>query len=141
MTDKNIFAFKLFLSLNISNFNLFLCGNYNPPWKKSRSKSWGPVKHPLFQNLVGGSTPLPPLCRFSLSLHLHVKYDALELPFSPSSFQPFQNIEKFRAKKYFTDHWTANTIQLFVALKENFSGVYSFSKQVATKDNFPEIFW
>ena len=35
-----------------------------PPWKKSLpsfpvtpTKSGGPVKHPLFENLVGGSTP------------------------------------------------------------------------------------
>ena len=67
MTEKNIFAYKLFLSLNISDFNLFLCENCNPfPWKKSPtpsfpatpSKSWGPVKPPLFENLVWGSTPL-----------------------------------------------------------------------------------
>ena len=31
MTEKNIFAYKLFLSLNISDFNLFLCENCNPP--------------------------------------------------------------------------------------------------------------
>ena len=32
MTEKNIFAYKLFLSLNNSDFNLFfLCGNCNPP--------------------------------------------------------------------------------------------------------------
>ena len=35
-----------------------------PPWKKSpplsrqlSSKSWGPIKLPFFENLVGGSTP------------------------------------------------------------------------------------
>ena len=39
MTEKNIFAYKLFLSLNISDFNLFLCENCNPFLKK---------KHPLF---------------------------------------------------------------------------------------------
>ena len=62
---KNIFAYELFLSLNISDFNLFSCENCNPPWKKSPpsfpatpSKSWGPVKPPLFENLVGVSTPL-----------------------------------------------------------------------------------
>ena len=38
MTEKNIFAYKLFLSLNISDFNLFLCENCNPPEKS----------HPLF---------------------------------------------------------------------------------------------
>ena len=31
MTEKNILAYKHFLSLNISYFNLFLCGNCNPP--------------------------------------------------------------------------------------------------------------
>ena len=38
MTEKNIFAYKLFLSLNISDFNLFLCENCNPP-EKSHSLS------------------------------------------------------------------------------------------------------
>ena len=38
MTEKNIFAYKLFLTLNISDFDLFLCENCNP-LKKS---------HPLF---------------------------------------------------------------------------------------------
>ena len=33
MTEKNIFAYKLFLSLNVSDFNLFLCENCNPPLK------------------------------------------------------------------------------------------------------------
>ena len=34
MTEKIIFAYKLFLSLNISDFDLFLCENCNPPLKK-----------------------------------------------------------------------------------------------------------
>ena len=38
MTEKDIFAYKLFLSLNISDINLFLCDNCNPPEKS----------HPLF---------------------------------------------------------------------------------------------
>ena len=66
-TKKNFFAYKLFLSLNISDFNLLLCENCNPRLIKVTpcfpaipSKSWGPVKHPLFENLVGGSTPIAP---------------------------------------------------------------------------------
>ena len=31
MTEKKFFAYKLFLSLNISDFNLFLCENCNAP--------------------------------------------------------------------------------------------------------------
>ena len=31
MTEKNTFAYKLFLSLNISYFDLFLCDNCNHP--------------------------------------------------------------------------------------------------------------
>ena len=68
MTEKNIFAYKLFLSLNISDFNLFFMWKLQLPWKKSPplsqqppSKSWGPVKTPPFGNLVGDSTPSP--CR------------------------------------------------------------------------------
>ena len=56
------------MSLNISDFNLYVTIAPPPPWKKSPplsqqppSKSWGPVKPPLFLNLVVGST-LPP-CR------------------------------------------------------------------------------
>ena len=52
------------MPLNISDFNLFFCENCNTPWQKSPplsqqpfSKSWGPVKPPLFENLVGGSFP------------------------------------------------------------------------------------
>ena len=37
-----------------------------------------------------------------------------------------QNIEVFGAKKYFTDHSTANTIQLFVPTKRKFSGSILF---------------
>ena len=46
MAEK-YFRLYFFSSLNISDFNLFLCENYNPHWK-------------LFENLVGGSPPHPP---------------------------------------------------------------------------------
>ena len=56
MTEKNIFAYKLFLSLNISDFNLFLCENCNPclikvtpSFPATPSKSWGPVKPPFLK--------------------------------------------------------------------------------------------
>ena len=48
---------------------------------------------------------------------LLVKHNALELPFSPS--QLFRSTVKFGEKNYFTDHRTANKIQLFVAIKGN----------------------
>ena len=53
MTEENIFVYKLFLSLIY-----FFCENCNPPLKKvtPHSKIWGPVKPPLFENLVSGST-------------------------------------------------------------------------------------
>ena len=38
----------------------------------------------------------------------------------------FQNIGEFGAKKYFTDQRAANTIQLFVAIKGDFSGLFFF---------------
>ena len=65
MTQKYIFVDKLSLSLNISDFSFFLCKNCNPfPWKnlpsfslQLSSKTWDPVKLPLFENLVGGSSP------------------------------------------------------------------------------------
>ena len=58
MTEKNIFVYRLFLSLNISDFSSFLCKNCNPHPGKSHptlsqqppSKNWSPVNSPLFQN-------------------------------------------------------------------------------------------
>ena len=41
MIEKNIFVYKLFLSLNISDV---LCKNCNPPWKGHPSKNWDPIK-------------------------------------------------------------------------------------------------
>ena len=35
MTEKNIFAYKPFLTLNIADFDLFLCENCNPPPEKN----------------------------------------------------------------------------------------------------------
>ena len=45
---------------------------------------------------------------------------------SSSSFLPhfFRNIGEFGAKRYFTGHQTANTIQLFVAIEGHFSGLF-----------------
>ena len=68
MTEKNIFVYKLFLSLNISDlcclFDLcFLWKNCNPPEKNhpsfpaTPSKYCDPVKPLLFENLIGGPPP------------------------------------------------------------------------------------
>ena len=70
MAEKNIFVYKLFLSLNISDLVYFLCKNWNPspPVKGHPPLSWQPPLKiqilpnpppPRFENLVGGSTPLP----------------------------------------------------------------------------------
>ena len=53
-------------------------------------------------------------------------YNTLELPFSSSSAQLFWNIGELGAKSYFTHYWTTNAIQLFVAIKGNFSGLLFF---------------
>ena len=64
MTEKNVFTYNFFLSLNVSDFNLFFCENCTPPPEKSYpplsqqhpSKSCSPVKHPtLFLNIFGGA--------------------------------------------------------------------------------------
>ena len=68
MTEKKIFAYKLFLSLNSSDFNIFVCENCNPPPENSHhSLSQQPslkvyvLSSPShFENLVGGSTPAYP---------------------------------------------------------------------------------
>ena len=53
--------------------------------------------------------------------------------------QPFWDIGKFGAKKYYADHHTANTIQLFVAQKEIFL-VHSL-EQVVAKGNSLQTTW
>ena len=52
--EKNIFVYKLFLSLNISDFS-FLCKNCNPPKKVTPLRSCQGPPSP-FENLVGGSS-------------------------------------------------------------------------------------
>ena len=74
-------------------------------------------------------------------IRLLEKQNSLHLPVFSIFFslRLFQNIGKFRAKKYFTDHGTVNTIQLIVAIKGNLS-IYSVSEQVAAKGNSPDTF-
>ena len=64
MTEKYLWL-KFFLSVNISDFNLFLCENRNPPEKSHflfainlhlKVEVLSSPPH-LFENLVGGSTP------------------------------------------------------------------------------------
>ena len=64
MTEKNIFAYKLFLSLNISDFNLFFMWQLQPPEKSYPLFPSNPLwklrscQVPPFWKF-GGSTPLP----------------------------------------------------------------------------------
>ena len=72
-------------------------------------------------------------------LHLLEKQGALHLPvfftfFISTAFPEYRGIQR---KTNFTDHRTADTMQLFVAVKGNFSGLF-FPEQVAAKVNFPE---
>ena len=46
------------------------------------------------------------------------------------------NIRELRAKNYFTDHRTANRIQLFVSMKSKFSGIF-FSRTSRSEGEFP----
>ena len=71
MTEKNIFAYRIFLSLNISDFNLFFMRTMPspPPWKKSSplsqqspSRSWIFVKLP-FLKIWLEAQPLSRPCR------------------------------------------------------------------------------
>ena len=98
----------------------------------------------MYSNIVTTS------CTFKLYLRLFSilslfrlleKCNALRLPFSPSSLSPqiFWDIGEFGAEKYFTDHQSPDTIQLFIAIKGNISSLfYCSSEQVAVKENTPE---
>ena len=71
MTEKSIFAHKLFLSLNISDFNLFFMWKLQappPPEKVAPSKSWGPVK-PLFLKIW---SEVQPPCRKRGAHYVHI---------------------------------------------------------------------
>ena len=59
-------------------------------------------------------------------LCLLINHNAIKLLFSPSFPQPFWEIGEFSVKKYFTDHWQANTFQLFIAIKVDFSSPFFF---------------
>ena len=61
-------------------------------------------------------------------MRLLEKQKALHLlVFSFFFFQQFfGTMGEFGAKQYFTDHRAADTIQLFVAIKENFFGFFFF---------------
>ena len=61
MTEKKIFAYKLLLSLNISDFNLLLYEHCNPSspensYPLSKLKSCQPPPPLFFENLIRGST-------------------------------------------------------------------------------------
>ena len=65
MPERNIFVYKLFLLLNISDFSLFLCKSYNLPGKKSLphsqqfpSKNWDPVKTPFLKTWLEAQPPV-----------------------------------------------------------------------------------
>ena len=74
--------------------------------------------------------------------------------------ETFPEYREFATKKYFAGQQTANTLQLFVAVKWNFSGLFFFwtslkerkfprnylinaatSLFVSRKENFPETAW
>ena len=56
MTEKDIFAYKLFLSLNISDFNLFLCENCTPP-PPEKSHPLFPSNPPLKVEVLSSTPP------------------------------------------------------------------------------------
>ena len=82
MTEKNIFVYKLFLSLNILDFSLFFCRNCKPPLEKSHpmhtmdspngfvaimSKTASPPQPEQFSR--GSSIPKSDFLPFNLSVH------------------------------------------------------------------------
>ena len=89
MTEKNIFVYKLFLSLNNSNFSLFFflfLVKLQSPLKKvtpsfpatpSQKLRSCQVPPPLFENLVGGSTPPAERRGCTLCTHLHYLISSL----------------------------------------------------------------
>ena len=66
-----------------------------------------------------------------------VEHNVFQLPVSLSFAELFWNIWEVGAKKYFIDNQTANTIQLFVAIKGHCSGLFYFCG-VAAKKNSPD---
>ena len=61
-------------------------------------------------------------------------------PSSPFSSCSIQNIGKFRAKKYFIGHRTANVIPLFIPIKRKFF-VSLFLRTNRREGEFPRSYW
>ena len=73
---------------------------------------------------------------YKIVLRLLLKHNTLEFLFSASCPQIFGNIGEFGAKKYCTDHWATNRIDLFVAIKGDFSSLF-FSWTSTSEGEFP----
>ena len=69
---------------------------------------------------------------------LLVKHNALELPFCPSSSPLSRNIGNPK-QKVFADQQTAKKIHLFVAIKGNFSGLFTFSKSCSDENSLEKL--
>ena len=76
-------------------------------------------------------------------LHLVKKHNTFPLPFDPpysSSPQIFWKIKEFKAAQCFTHNRTANTIQLLVAVKTNFSGLFFFWRSSREGNEYSYLF-
>ena len=88
MTEKNVFAYKLFLSLNMSDFNLFFMWKLQSPLKKFTptpyfqqppSKSRRPVNPPFFWKF-GWRFNLPPQSPAERGVHtMFLRYRCLKI--------------------------------------------------------------
>ena len=78
----------------------------------------------LYSWFYGHSKDIKDFLLFFLSLF--VKQNALELQAFFSSADFFGILGNLEQEKYFTDRRTANTIQLFVIIREQFSGLFFY---------------
>ena len=111
MTEKNIFAYKLFFSLNISDFNLFLCENCIP-LKKSPSLSQQP---PLKVEVL--SSP-PPFLKIWLEAQTPCRKGGVPTMWMSASVitcNSLTGLIRYRPKKEVElDKFTGFTLQLWL---------------------------
>ena len=87
------------------------------------------ISYPLIRTRTSAYQGVKNVC-FSKNLACFIlleQQNALQLPvFSILFSTTFLEYRDFGAKNYFTDQWTVNAIQIFVAMKRNFSGLFFF---------------
>ena len=154
-------VYNLFLSLNISDFSLFLIWKQqqkvNPLFPATHSLTWDPAKPTpcFFKNLVGGSTPPTPSRKSSeqQKLSYHPSHPRKYIPAKTYPIKKVSFIFPSPIKQFFdislpTADWGGGRIMYITNLKEDsrcqflqYSKRHNLSKKTTTGCHAPSFFF